>query len=206
MNAFDVYCLGATIGMEHHTGDAAAALYRCQYAAHSGPSASTVRQSQPHWQGHRGAAPLSALSCNHDIMTSWSTESPGLESGRYRDGRNGNRTGNTGHLRSFPVNNGHSKTQPDQECKSLSRYDSLQRMRFRFPAAPQDITPRRWSFLRSSDGAIYRISAAPASTLTWRAPTRGRRRGHRGRRCARRMGQETRSPSGPGQQSAACTR
>ncbi len=41
--------------------------------------------------------------------------------GRKSDGRDGNRTGNTGHQRSLTVNNGQSKTGPDQGHNALTR-------------------------------------------------------------------------------------
>ncbi len=41
--------------------------------------------------------------------------------GRISDGRDGKRTGKTGHQRSLAVTNGHSKTNHDQERNALTR-------------------------------------------------------------------------------------
>jgi hypothetical protein len=50
------------------------------------------------------------------------------------DGRNGKRTGNTGHLRSLPVNNGHSKTASDLASHALIRSVGIERT----PEQPTD--------------------------------------------------------------------
>jgi hypothetical protein len=52
--------------------------------------------------------------------------------GRKSDGRDGKRTGNTGHHRSLTVNNGHSKTGPEQGRNAVTRAgeDSCKVVRF----------------------------------------------------------------------------
>ena len=57
-----------------------------------------------------------------------------LEGGKGRAGRK--RAGNTGQQRSLTVNNGHSKTGPDQGRSPLTRYDARISLGVRFPPAP----------------------------------------------------------------------
>jgi hypothetical protein len=59
-----------------------------------------------------------------------------MVAGRKKDGWDGKRTGNTGHLRSLAVTKGHSKTPTDQGRKPLTRYSGIGCMRVRFPPAP----------------------------------------------------------------------
>ena len=56
--------------------------------------------------------------------------------GRNSDGRDGKRTGNTGHVRSLTVDNGHSKTDHDQERNALTRVGEVFEVGVRFPPAP----------------------------------------------------------------------
>jgi hypothetical protein len=57
--------------------------------------------------------------------------------GRNSDGRDGERTGNTGHQRSLTVNNGHSKRSTDQERNAVTRVGEHRRAGVRFPPAPR---------------------------------------------------------------------
>jgi hypothetical protein len=71
--------------------------------------------------------------------------------GRNSDGRNGIRTGNTGHQRSLTVNNGHSKTRPDQGCNALTRAGEDRCKVVRFP--PSSTTPEN----RHLTGLLHQV-------------------------------------------------
>ena len=57
--------------------------------------------------------------------------------GRNSDGRDGKKTGHTGHQRSLAVNNGHSKTGPELGPKPVSRHNGFGCKVVRFPPAPR---------------------------------------------------------------------
>ncbi len=58
-------------------------------------------------------------------------------------GQGWKRTGNTGHLRSFTVNNGHSKRWAGQVRNALTRLGEHARGRVRFPPAPRKVPSTR---------------------------------------------------------------
>ncbi len=63
------------------------------------------------------------------------------------------RARNAGDSGTLADNAGHSEIASEQARFPLTSANEITRGAVRFPPAPQDITPRRWSFLRSSDGA-----------------------------------------------------
>ena len=76
------------------------------------------------------------------------------------------RTGNTGHQRSLPVTNGHSKTAPDLASHALTRFIGIERMTVRFPPAPPRVKNAHLSVLAWGDCVTCRTSDV-TTPLTW---------------------------------------
>jgi hypothetical protein len=79
--------------------------------------------------------------------------------GRKKGGRGGKRAGNTGQQRSLTVNNGHSKTGPDQGRSPLTRYDARISLGVRFPPAPRR---PKWASTRAFGGGDNPTSRPPS--------------------------------------------